>query len=39
VGFLGDAQELPALVFAILNEEVLAFYLQFLRGNDVVHGL
>ena len=37
MSFFGDAQEFPALVFSELHVEMLAFYLQFSRLDDVIH--
>jgi hypothetical protein len=37
MSFFGDAQEFPALVFSEFHVEVLAFYLQFSRLDDVIH--
>ena len=37
MSFFGDAQEPPALVFSELHVEMLAFYLQFFRLDDVIH--
>jgi hypothetical protein len=37
MSFFGDAQEFPALVFSELYVEMLAFYLQFSRLDDVIH--
>jgi hypothetical protein len=37
MSFFGDAQEFPALFFSELHVEVLAFYLQFSRLDDVIH--
>src|SRR5206468_10918164 len=37
MSFFGDAQESPALIFSELNVEMLAFYLQFSRLDDVIH--
>ena len=37
MSFFGDAQESPALIFSELHVEMLAFYLQFSRLDDVIH--
>jgi len=37
MGFFGDAQESPALIFSELHVEMLAFNLQFSRLDDVIH--
>lgn len=37
MSFLGDAQELPAIVLAELHIEMLALNLQFFRLDDVIH--
>ena len=37
MSFFGDAQEFPALIFSELHVEMLAFYLQFSRLDDVIH--
>lgn len=37
VGLFGDSQELSAIVFAVFNEEVLPFHLQFPGFNNFVH--
>jgi hypothetical protein len=37
MGFFGDAQESPALIFSELHVEMLALNLQFSRLDDVIH--
>jgi hypothetical protein len=37
MGFFGDAQESPALIFSELHVEMLTLNLQFSRLDDVIH--